>query len=138
MRPLPSNAICAGSSMSGSVRTGSSLKPGCIQILFASSAGESTGTVPFFEKSASHIGAPRPCGPRRASRRRRLSLLRDDGEGECEHAAREHEYASSSSRDHGSSPISVTPNQSRATPNQSRYDAQNPNVYGPETDCARL
>ena len=102
MRPLPSKAICAGSWMSGSVSTGSSLKPGGSQNRFASSAGESTGTVPFFEKSASHIGAPRPRplgapvrvrGAGRRSRRRagRCVLLSDNGECEREHAAHERE-----------------------------------------------
>ena len=60
MRPLPSKAICAGSSMSGSVSTGSSLKPGGSQNRFACSAGVSGWTGGFFEKSGSHIGAPRP------------------------------------------------------------------------------
>ena len=64
MRPLPSKAICAGSWMSGSVSTGSILKPGGSQNFFCCSAGVSGTTGGFGEKSGSHIGAPRP-PPRR-------------------------------------------------------------------------
>ena len=46
--------------MSGSVSTGSSLKPGGSQNRFACSAGVSGWTGGFFEKSGSHIGVPRP------------------------------------------------------------------------------
>ena len=60
MRPLPSKAICAGSSMSGSVSTGSSLNPGGSQKRFASSAGDNGTTGGFLVKSGSLIEGPRP------------------------------------------------------------------------------
>ncbi len=47
MRPLPSKAICADSSMSGSVRTGSILNPGGSQNRFCCSAGVSGVTGAF-------------------------------------------------------------------------------------------
>ena len=66
MRPLPSNAICAGSWMSGSDSTSSSLKPGGSQNFFSSSAGVNGVTGGFLLKSGS-LGAPprppRPPGP---------------------------------------------------------------------------